>query len=111
MAAWLIPALKAVLPHVGTIVAAAAPVFTRKKDDPAAATDPALLQRQVEELQAVAARNDAHIKALAEQLQQALSALDQAARGAEANLRRTQALCYAALAVSMAAMLVAVFVR
>ena len=31
MAAWLIPALKLVLPHVGTIFSAAAPVFTKKK--------------------------------------------------------------------------------
>src|SRR3569832_466014 len=30
MAAWLIPALKAVLPHVGTIVSAAAPAFKKK---------------------------------------------------------------------------------
>ena len=30
MAGWFIPALKAVLPHVGDIVAAAKPVFTRK---------------------------------------------------------------------------------
>ena len=31
MAAWLIPALKAIIPHVGTVIAAAAPVFTKKK--------------------------------------------------------------------------------
>jgi len=33
MAGWLIPALKAVLPHVGDIVAAAKPVFTKKKPE------------------------------------------------------------------------------
>ena len=33
MPSWLIPALKAVLPHVGTIVDAARPVFTRKKPE------------------------------------------------------------------------------
>jgi len=30
MAAWFIPALKAILPHVGTIIGAATPVFTRQ---------------------------------------------------------------------------------
>ena len=33
MPAWLLPALKAVLPHIGTIISAAAPVFTRKNAD------------------------------------------------------------------------------
>ena len=33
MASWLIPALKAVLPHVGDIVSYAMPAFTRKKPD------------------------------------------------------------------------------
>jgi len=31
MASWIIPALKAVLPHVKTIYDTAAPVFTKKK--------------------------------------------------------------------------------
>jgi hypothetical protein len=33
MAGWLIPALKAVLLHVGTIISAAKPVFTKKSDE------------------------------------------------------------------------------
>jgi len=41
MAAWFIPALKAILPHVGTIVGAAAPVFTRKTAEKE--TDPLVL--------------------------------------------------------------------
>ena len=53
MAAWLIPALKAVLPHVGTIVSAATPVFT-KKTDATVANQTLLLQQQVTELQAAA---------------------------------------------------------
>jgi hypothetical protein len=44
MAGWLVPALKAVLPHVGTIIAAAGPVFTKRAVDPAA-IPPALLQQ------------------------------------------------------------------
>ena len=48
MTTWFIPALKAVLPHVGTIVSAAVPVFTRKNTD--AAANQALLQQQITEL-------------------------------------------------------------
>ena len=32
MAGWLIPALKAMLPHVGDIISAAKPVLTKKRD-------------------------------------------------------------------------------
>ena len=54
MATWLIPALKAVLPHIGTILSAASPVFTKKKAD-TAPNQTALLQQQITELQAAAA--------------------------------------------------------
>ena len=66
MPAWLIPALKSVLPYVGTIVSAAAPVFTKKSAD--AASSQAILQQQITELQVAASGNDAHIKALAMQM-------------------------------------------
>src|SRR3989449_8512003 len=68
MPAWLIPALKAVLPHIGTIISAAAPVFTRKNAD-AVANQTLLLQQQITELQSAASQNAAHIKELAAQLQ------------------------------------------
>jgi hypothetical protein len=84
MAAWLIPALKAVLPHVGTIISVATPVFTRKKAG-AAPNQTALLQQQVSELQSAASQNAASIKALAAQLQ------------------RTRALCAIAIALSVIA--------
>ncbi len=45
MPAWLIPALKAVLPHVGSIVSAAAPVFTKKSVH--AAPDQTTLQQHL----------------------------------------------------------------
>jgi len=68
MAAWFLPALKAVLPHVGTIISSAAPVFT-KKSDATVANQTLLLQQQVTELQAAASQNAAHVRELAEQLQ------------------------------------------
>lgn len=97
MAAWLIPALKAVLPHIGTIIAAAAPVFTRKSADTASQ---ALQQQQITELQSAASQNAEHIKELAAQLQTTVAALEQGAAIAESKLRRAIFLCVAATAVS-----------
>ena len=109
MAAWLIPALKAVLPHVGTIISAASPVFTKKRID-AAADQTALLQQQVSELQSAVSQNAANIKELAAQLQGTVAALEQAALTAEANLRRTRVLCIAAVTLSVTALCAALFV-
>jgi len=106
MAAWLIPALKAVLPHVGTIVSAAAPVFTKKPDE-TAANQTLLLQQQITELQAAASQNAAHVRELAEQLQSTVAALEQGATIAEARLRRALVFCAAAIGVSALALVVA----
>src|SRR2546426_12070189 len=99
MPAWLLPALKAVLPHIGTIISAAAPVFTRKHAD-AVANQTLLLQQQITELQSAASQNAAHIKELAAQLQSTVAALEQAASIAEAKLRRALLLCVASMAGS-----------
>src|SRR6266568_6771379 len=97
MPAWLLPALKAVLPHIGTIISAAAPVFTRKAD---VANQALLLQQQITELQSAASQNAAHVKELAEQLQNTVAALEQATSIAEAKLRRAFLLGVASMAVS-----------
>jgi len=112
MPAWFLPALKAVLPHVGTIITMAKPVFTKKSAE--AANQAQLLQQQIGELQTAAAQNADNIKALAEQLQGTVSALHQAAAIAEARLRRAFLLCIAAVALSavtLAAALLLVFSR
>ena len=98
MAAWFIPALKAVLPHVGAIISVATPVFTKKKVD---ATADQTLQQQISELQAAASQNSGQIKELAEQLQGTVAALEQAASIAETKLRRVLLFCVAASAVSL----------
>lgn len=103
MAPWIIPALKAVLPHIGKIISAASPVFTKKSAD-TAANQAALLQRQIGELQAAVAQNTGNIKELAGQLQTTLAALGQAAAMAEASLRRTRLLSIAAVALSALAL-------
>ena len=101
MAVWLIPALKAILPHIGTIVSVAVPVFTRKNDD--AVANQALLQQQIAELQSAAAQNALHIKELAAQLQSIVVALEQAASIAEARHRRVSLACSVAIILSLAA--------
>jgi uncharacterized protein YlxW (UPF0749 family) len=106
MAGWLVPALKAVLPHVGTIITAAAPAFTRRAPE-AAAVEPALLQQQVSELQEAASQNANYIRELAEQLQTTVNALEQSAALAEKRLGRTMALAAAAGVVALAALIVA----
>jgi hypothetical protein len=109
MAAWLIPALKAVLPHVGTIISAATPVFTKKRPE-AAADQSGLLQQQISELQTAVSQNAANIKELAAQLQTTVAAIEQAALTAEANLRRTRLLCVASITLSAIALCAALFV-
>ena len=109
MPAWLIPALKAVLPHVGTIVSAAAPVFTRKDAD-AVANQATLLQQQITELQAAASDNDAHIKKLAAQIRNTVEALENGASLAERKHQRILALCVAAAVLSLASLCTALFV-
>ena len=66
MAAWFVPAVKAILPYVSAIVTAAVPVFTTRKADEAAAAQAQLLQKQIAELQSAASQNAVHIRELAE---------------------------------------------
>lgn len=105
MASWIIPALKAVLPHVGTIISAARPIFTKSKPgaEPVGLSPDAPVQQQIAELQAAAAQNDANIRALAEQLQQAVNALEDAALEAESRAQRMMRICMASLGISLVA--------
>ncbi len=99
MATWLIPALKAVLPHIGTIISATAPAFTKKGAAPT--TDQSqLLQQQISELQAAASQNATHVKDLAEQLQSTIAAIEKAAAVATSNQQRALQLSLAAIALS-----------
>lgn len=107
MAGWLIPALKAVLPHIGDILSAAKPVFT-KKPGPVPA-DTSLVQQQIAELQSAAGQNSAHIKELAEQLQRTVAVLEEGAAAAEQRLRRAVVFCAISLAVSVLSLAIALF--
>src|SRR4051812_35726911 len=106
MANWLLPALKAVLPHVGDILSAGKPAFTKRKPE-AAANQPHLVQQQIAELQSVASQQSAHVKELAAQLHSTVSALEKAAEVAEARLKRVLLFSALAMAFSVAALAVA----
>ena len=107
MASWLLPAVKLILPHVSTIVAAAKPVFTKRKgalDDPAS-----VVQQQIAELQAAASENAGLIKNLAEQLQLTVTALEQAATATQERVKRLYAISVVAMLVALTALLIAVY--
>src|ERR1041384_5177494 len=106
MASWIIPALKAGLPHAQTLYDTAAPVFTKKKVD-AVPDAAALLQQQIAELQAAAAQNTTHVKELAAQLQSTVAALQEGAQLAEHRMRRVTILASIAGALSLCALVVA----
>lgn len=114
MSPWIIPALRAILPHVGDIVSAARPIFTRTrgggKDAPASLSTDAPVQQQIAELQTAAAQNDAHIRELAAQLQATVTALEQAAETAEVKARRLRHACLLSMAVSVLAACVSLLV-
>jgi hypothetical protein len=109
MAAWLIPAVQAILPLVGQIVSSTLPVFTTRKPG-APVQDPAgVLQQQITELQTAASQNALHVKELAEQLQKTVTALEAAAEVAESRFRQLRALAGAALVLAVAALGAALF--
>lgn len=103
MAAWLIPAVKAILPFVSPIVSAALPVFTTRKSDESVQDQTGVLQQQITELQRAASQNALHVKELAEQLQKTVTALEAGAAVAEARFRRTTVLCGVAVVLSLVA--------
>ena len=103
MPAWLLPAVKLILPHVGNIVAAAKPVFTKRRE----AADHATVQQQIAELQSAATENASLVKELAEQLQLTVTALEQSAASTQERVRRLYAISVAAMLVALGALLVA----
>lgn len=108
MPAWFIPVLKSVLPYVGTIVSAAAPVFTKKSAD-AAANLSILQQQQIAELQAAASANDAHIKALATQMQNTVGALEKGASLAERRHQQVIVLSVSVIILSVSSLSIALY--
>lgn len=102
MPAWIIPALKAILPYTGDIIDAAKPMFTKRKAG--AVVDAPDIQQQIEELQSAATQNDSHIRDLAEQLKKTVAALEQGAALAERKLQWLSAVSLIALLLSAASL-------
>jgi len=99
---------KLVLANLDTIVGVAKPLFTRKKPD--AQPVPAdLVSQQIAELQAASSGNAERIQALAAQLKQFVTALDEAALAAAREREKGRRLAIAAIAISVLS-LVAVIV-
>lgn len=104
MPAW-IDTLIVALPYIERIAKYALPVFRKK---PAADADPLQQQaRQIEELQAAVTANAEHVRALAQQLQTALLALEQAAQETFAARRRLRWTLAGLTAVSVVALVLA----
>ena len=104
MPSWLLPAVKLILPHVGNIIAAAKPVFTKRRES----ADQATVQQQIAELQAAATENAALIKELAVELQRTVNALEQAAAATQERVKRLYAISVISMLVALAALLVAI---
>ena len=109
MAAWLIPAVKAILPFVSPIVSAALPVFTTRKPDAPVRDPSGVLQQQITELQQAASQNALHVKELAEQLQKTVAALEAAANLAESRFRRLMVFAVVAGVLALIAFGVALY--
>jgi chromosome segregation ATPase len=91
MAAWLVPVLKAALPYVSNIVAAAVPVFTNRKVQDGSAE---LVSLQIDELQKAVTGNAEAVKGLAAQVEKTITALG----AGEADLAQRLATLHEALA-------------
>jgi hypothetical protein len=99
MAGWLQAAFRAVLPHVGDIIAAGKPAFTKRE-----AANQDLAQQQIAELQAAVSQQASHIKELAAQLENTVNALEKAAQAADERLRRVLIFTAVAAAVAVASL-------
>jgi hypothetical protein len=108
MPAWLIPTLKAIAPHIGTIISTAKPVFTKKGLDANSNQSGTLLQQQVAELQSAVAANSTHIHELAAQMQKTVAALEEGAVVAEKKLQRAMTTSIVSGVLSLIAVGVAV---
>lgn len=107
MAVWIIPALKAILPHAGAIIEAARPILTKRKGDESVPPS-TMVQQQVAELQTAVAQNDTHVRELAQQLQVTVKAIQDTAVLAENRSRNQARLTSAAMIVAALSLVLSV---
>lgn len=104
MPAWL-PALKVILPYVTTVATAAIPAFTQRRGGEKSAE---LMAQQISELQDAAGHNAESLRLLADQMQKAITAIEDGARENEATLRRAQRIAWLSMGVAALAVTLAV---
>jgi hypothetical protein len=102
-ASW-ITAVNAALPYIESVAKIALPVFRQRRSDREAAETQ---QRQIEELQTAVTHNAEHVRALAQQLQTTIAALEQAGIELAAAQRRQKYWTLAALGLGAAAVVLA----
>jgi uncharacterized protein YlxW (UPF0749 family) len=103
---WLVVG-KLVLNNLDTIIGVVKPAFTRKKVE-ALSTQTDLLNQQIAELQAAASNNAEQIATLAAQIKELVVALEQATADAIAHRGATRRIAFAALGVSVLAVILAI---
>jgi len=102
-ATWM-TAIGAALPYIESVAKIALPVFKQRRSDKEAAESQ---QRQIEELQTAVTHNAEHVRALAQQLQTTIAALEQAGVQLAAAQRRQQRWALAAFGLGAAALVLA----
>lgn len=106
MAIQFLPLIKVVAPYIAQVAAAAIPAFTAKPDT--AKSDP-VVAKQIEELQAAATQNAESIHLLAEQIQQIMLGIEEAAREAERQAATWKGLVMASVAISSVSLLTCLY--
>lgn len=89
---WL-SVLNTVLPYLTTIVTAAVPHFSGRKDS-----------EQIAELQEAVKRNAESVKVLAEQMQRTIQAIEAGAASAERAIKQTRMIAVVSLVVAVASL-------
>lgn len=98
MAIQFLPILKAVAPYIAQVATAAIPAFSSKPE--AAKVDP-VLTSQIEELQAATIQNAESIHLLAEKMQLAIQALEEAGQEAKKQVAAYKTMLFASLGLAM----------
>ncbi|MDP8568458.1 hypothetical protein [Methylophilus aquaticus] len=106
MAIQFLPILKAVAPYIAQVATAAIPAFTSKPE--AAKVDP-LLTRQIEELQAATIQNAESLHLLAEKMQLAIQALEEAGQEAKKQVAAYKTMLFASLGLAMVTAIACVY--
>jgi len=102
----VVPFIKALTPWVTSIVSTAIPAFTSKKSE-AAKEDPVLAQ-QIKELQDASTTSAKELQALAEHLQEVVSAAGEAAAAVERQVGTYKRLLLVSFGVSAVSLVVAI---